>query len=557
MPRQVVGAFSRYSFDVTELLHPGEKNCLAVRVHPVDHPGIPDTQLVPLGPHRNEHKEIMKDVTLPLMSIGYDCMPTVPDRQTGLWQKVELRFTGPVIVRSPFVKSSLPLPRTSPARLVVSAQVRNASGVEQRGMLVGRIEETGGEFKANVKLAPGEGRQIVFRPEDCAALVVEKPRLWWPHNYGPRPLYHLRLRFEIGGQPSDEVAVQFGIRQLGRELHELDGAHGLRVLVNGQRIFCRGGYLQPPLLLDWDIHRMEAEIRYLSEANVNLVYFEDIPNPSDEFLDLCDRYGLMFGNCFYGCSWMQPGTPHPLDLDLLARGTVDIIERYRNHPSLVLYMAMNEGETREGVYTRWRKEIVDRDGTRLWIPSGYFPDSRKNVPPWIKPDTPVGVNDVAPKSYGWVEPAQYFRWVRQSRNWMFMLESGAPSVPSLASLRRFLPDCDRVPAESDRFPLTPAWAHHDAYHYFRPFDDALRRIFGRPASLADYCRQSQLLTADQHRAMFEAANHRLWSITSGFSEWKLNACWPSVEWQLYDWYLTPLVSYYYVRKACRAAAHSA
>ena len=62
--------------------------------------------------------------------------------------------------------------------------------------------------------------------------------------------------------------------------------------------------------------------------------------------------------------------------------------------------------------------------------------------------------------------------------------------------------------------------------------------------------KGHLLTADQHRAMFEAVNHRMWDITSGLTEWKLNACWPSVQWQIYDWYLKPMVSYYYIKKAC-------
>ncbi len=68
--------------------------------------------------------------------------------------------------------------------------------------------------------------------------------------------------------------------------------------------------------------------------------------------------------------------------------------------------------------------------------------------------------------------------------------------------------------------------------------------------MLDYLAKGSLLSADEHRAMYEAANHRMWDITSGFSEWKLNACWPSVEWQLYDWYLRPTVAYYYVKKAC-------
>jgi exo-1,4-beta-D-glucosaminidase len=132
---------------------------------------------------------------------------------------------------------------------------------------------------------------------------------------------------------------------------------------------------------------------------------------------------------------------------------------------------------------------------------------------------------------------------------MFMLESGAPSVPPMDSLSKFIPDLDSAP-DSDRYPLTPAWAHHDACHYFKPFDDAVRRIFGRPKNVVDYCRKAAVLSADQHRAMYEAANHRMWDITSGVSEWKLNAAWPSVEWQIYDWFLKPMPSFYYIRKAC-------
>jgi len=546
--KQIVGSFSRYRLDVTGSVRFDRQNCLAVKIHPMDHPGTPETQLVPFGKDRKYQKEAMKDVGL-AMFIGYDCMGTAPDRNIGLWQDVYLDFRGPVAIRDPFITTRLPLPQTSPAFLQVSATLVNSSGSLQEGVLQGTIEETGGRFETKVRLSPGESRHIVFSSAKHPALRIEKPRLWWPHPYGPQNLYHLTLRFETAGQAVDQERVPFGIRQVTRELHKLDGAHGLRVLVNGQKIFCRGGYLQPELLFDWDAKRIEAEIRYLTEANINLVYFEDIPNPPDVFLDLCDRYGLMFGNCFYGCYWMRPGMPYPEDLDLLARGTVDILHRYRNHPSLVLYMAMNEGETREDVYTRWRKEIVDHDGTRLWIPSGSFPDYRQEVPEWIRPDLPTGTNDYPPKSYGWVGPAQYFRWVRENRNWMFMLESGCPSPPSYESLRRFLPDLDAAPP-GPTYPVTAAWAHHDACHYFGPFDAALRRLYGQPKSVLDYLAKAMLLTADEHRAMFEAANHRMWDITSGFSEWKLNAAWPSVEWQLYDWYLRPTVAFYYLKKAC-------
>ena len=69
-------------------------------------------------------------------------------------------------------------------------------------------------------------------------------------------------------------------------------------------------------------------------------------------------------------------------------------------------------------------------------------------------------------------------------------------------------------------------------------------------SVEDYAAAGHLVTADQHRAIFEATNHRMWTVTSGLTQWKINACWPSVQWQIFDWYLRPMVSYYAIKKAC-------
>ena len=543
-----VGASSRHRLDITGSARTG-KNCLAVKIHPVDHPAVPDAQLDIFGRVRRYRKEIMKDVTL-IFSIGYDCMPHVPDRTIGIWQDVGIEITGPVDIRDPFVVTDLPLPKTDRADLTVSAELVNTSQSTQKGILEGTIAGTSVTFQREVELAPGETRRVVFSEQQAPQPVLDNPRLWWPNNYGPQNLYRLGLKFRIGNDVSDHAETTFGVREITKELYRLDDAHGLQLHVNGQRILCRGGYIQPEVMYGWDSQRMETEIRYLTEANLNLVYFEDISNPPDEFLDLCDRYGLMFGNCFYGCYWMTPGSGYPTDLDLLASSTTDVIKRYRNHPSLVLYMAMNEGDTREDVYEMWREKVLDLDGTRLHIPSGSFPDYRENPPEWIKKDMPVGMNDWRRgKSYGWQEPAQYYRWVRDERGWMFQMECGSASLPPVDSLRRFLPDLwDATPGP--HFPLTKTWAHHGANKYYEPYDAALRRLHGEPVSVEDYCLKGHLVTADQHRAMFEAVNHRMWDMTSGLTQWKSNACWPSIQWQLYDWFLKPMVSHYFIKRAC-------
>ncbi len=554
-PEQIAGMFQRFRLDVTEHVAAG-RNALAILVYPVDHPGKPETQLEVYGKVRGFHTELMKDVT-EVMATGYDCFPTIPDRSLGLIQDVTLDLTGPVEFRHPFVRADLPLPECNPATLTVSAELVNASTEPVRGVALGEVRDPDGRvvatFAREVALSAGETRTVTWEGAAEPALVLPEPRLWWPRGYGEQPLYQLALTFAAGGETSCRTETPFGVRRIDRELHERNGAHGFVLRVNGEKVFCRGGYVQPEMLFDWSDARIEAEMRLLSEANLNYIVFEDIPNPPDSLLDACDRHGLMFWNCFYGCYWMQPGTEYPADLGLLEACTVDLVKRYRNHPSLVIYMAQNEGETREAVYEMWRRRVLELDDTRFLVPSGSFPSYRTGFPEWIRQDTPVGMNDYAPKAYSFQTPATYYRWVRDEGNWMFMIESGSASVPVLESLEQFLPglrDLPPNPGDNPLYPLDAAWAHFGANSYYEWFDKALRHLYGEPADVRDYVRKAHLMAYDQHRAFFEAVHHRMWEITSGFGEWKINSAFPDVQWQLYDWFLRPVPSLFAIRKAC-------
>jgi exo-1,4-beta-D-glucosaminidase len=535
----MVGMFQRFDFDITPQAKAG-LNALAVKILPVDHPGVPESQMEPLGKDRGYQKDIMKDVTM-VMTIGYDCAPTVPDRNMGIIQDVWVDWSGPVVIRHPFVRTELPLPETNRATLRISTELENASSSPVEGVLRGRISGTEVKFELPISLGPKETKPITVAPNP----ILKNPRLWWPRGYGPQELYEVELVFEVAGKPSDAKPVQFGVRQGGCEIIGHNGWHGRRVLINGQKIFCRGGYVQPEVLFDWDAHRIETEMRYLAEANLNLIYFEDIPNPPEALLEACDRLGIMFGQCFYACGWPRPGTDHPQDLDLLQRCTVDLIKRYRNHPCLVMYMPQNEDDTRREVYEPWRKLVLGLDGTRWMIPSAYFPSDRKDTAPWYAQELPAGMTDKG-ASYSWAEPVQYFNWVRESRNWMFMMEGGSPSVPPMSSLSKFLPD---LQPKNGRFEPDGVWAHHDACSYSKSFHEALVRLHGEAQNAADYAWKAHLVAADQHRSIFEAVNHRMWDITSGMTQWKINSCWPSVEWQVFDWYLKPMVSWFYLKKA--------
>ncbi|OGV63824.1 MAG: hypothetical protein A3K18_35150 [Lentisphaerae bacterium RIFOXYA12_64_32] len=591
--QRVVGAFRRFALDATGILRTGRRNALAVRVWPPEHCGVPQAQLVPFQTPRAHltgvDNDIMKDVCINLAAVGYDCAPTVRDRLMGLWQEVRLDWSGPVRIVDPFVRTKLPLPELAPAALTVSTELVNEFLVPVRGILrvtvmpqsesdalsEPRVSASGPSEAAPsqsrlgpshataeyvtvekaVNLTSGESTHVEMTPAEYPALNLANPRLWWPAGHGAQELYQLQTEFLIDGACSDRRTVTFGIREVTKVLHTADGSHGLRLHVNGRRIFCRGGYLQADTLLDWAMlapERWTAEFQYLARANLNTVSFEDLPNLPDSIMDLADRMGIMIWNCFFQCHWLNRDD-HPLDHDLLEASAQDIARRCRNHPSVVVYMCMNEGATRESQYRRWRRQVQALDGTRVLIPSGYGDyDAAARCyqwPHWIQPDTPVGANDCTPKSYGWQDPTWFYRMVRDDRTWMFKIESGSASVPAPESLRRFIPDLTSDLASLE-FPLNRQWANHGANSYYKPFHEALCRRHGLPVSLDDYWWKANLVSFEEHRAMFEAVNHRLWELTSGFLEWKLNGCWPTIQWQIYDYFLRPTASYYAIRKAC-------
>jgi exo-1,4-beta-D-glucosaminidase len=550
----VVGGLRRFTFDVTGALRPGQGNALAVCVYPPDHCGIPQAQLTPFQTPRAHvsgvANDLMKDVTINLAAVGYDCAPTVRDRLMGLWQDVRLEWGGPVRIVDPCVRTKLPLPALDHAALTLSAELVNDSAT----LVSGRFRATIGDLVAekDVTIPAGANTTLDLSAADYPQFVVRNPQLWWPLGHGPQHLHDLHTEFlTADGACSHRQTTRFGIREVTKVLHSVDGEVGLRLTINGRRIFCRGGYLQADTLLDHEMlgaARLEAEFRYLAAAGINTISYEDLPNPPGLLLDLCDRYGIMLWHCFFQCHWLTTDD-HPLDHDLLEASAADIVRRCRSHPSVVVYLCMNEGETRESQYRRWRRQVQALDGTRLLIPSGYGSwDAAYTWPAWILPDTPVGANDRMPKSYGWQDPAWYFRMVREDRSWMFKIESGSASPPMPESLRRFLTEPAAVPG-APLFPLNQEWANHGANSYYKPFHEALVRRHGQPATLEEYCWTASLQSVDQHRAMFEAVNHRLWDLTSGFLEWKLNAAWPTIQWQLYDYVLRPTASYYAIKRA--------
>ena len=552
----MVGMFEMFTFPVTEHLRQGERNVLAVRMHPLDEPGLPaDPQLKvfgPFGPNGGPTGDIGKNVTMQ-SSVGWDWIPEVHDRNMGIWQDVFLSFTGPVDVRFPHIVTDLPLPDTQPATLTVSAELWNTTAGPVTGTLEVDIRDGDDviEIRRQVTLAAGQDSLVTLRPADDPRLTITAPRLWWPVGYGEPHLYGLEIRFTTGSRLSDREALAFGIREVGSEFTRVDGWARRDFTVNGRRIQIKGGAWVPDMMLARDRQRFLDELRFSREANFNMVrIWGGGITPPEEFFDIADELGLLVWHDFWitgDCqgTWTKGTRDWPLEGRVFVSNAINTAKRLRNHPSLLTWSAGNEGYPRRELYEVLRNDIAARlDGTRPFLPtSGYAnPDSSWGLS-WPD-DHETGAYSGGP--YFWVDPVEYFRLAAAGKDWLFKDEVGIPSVPPLASLKRFIPDLDTTSAV-----LTDSWGYHDAAEdngKYSLYHNAIRDRYGEPKHLAEYAWKAQFVNAENYRAIFEAANHDL-AWTAGVILWKTNPAWPSVVWQVYDWYLRPNAGYYYAKNA--------
>jgi Exo-beta-D-glucosaminidase Ig-fold domain/Glycosyl hydrolases family 2/Glycosyl hydrolases family 2, sugar binding domain/Glycosyl hydrolases family 2, TIM barrel domain len=514
---QIRGAFVRGIFDITDHVTAGQPAAIAVLVSPEPHPGIPHEHTLRAGVGQNGGITAIDGPTF-LCTLGWDWIPAIRDRDTGIWDRVFLSASGPVRLKDPLVTTDLPLPKTDAAEVAVSALIENLSNKAENGWLEGTIGEI--QFQQPVELAPHGAKQIRFDSHNTPALHIANPRLWWPNGYGAPNLYHLHLDFKIRGAVSDREDLDFGIRKIG---YEVPGSDTLTISVNGVPVFIRGG--------DWGMDealkrnpavRLETEIRLHQLAHLNMIRNWVGQSTSEDFYRLCDRYGLMVWDEFFQ---PNPGDgPDPADLETYVANVRDKILRFRNHPSIVLWCARNEGDPPPRIDAALRKLLAELEPTRR-----YQPNSTKGG----------GVRSHGP--YAWRTPREFYKVTDDD----FKTETGSVSIPTLESIHGMMPSQDWEIIDDD-------WAEHDFARGNSGSGDYRTEIAGRYGeirNLADFVRKAQMANYEAFRAMYEGRNALLFHPTTAILTWMSNPAQPSFVWQLYHYDLEPMSSYFAVMHA--------
>jgi mannosylglycoprotein endo-beta-mannosidase len=516
------GAFIRGDFDISSRIRRGHPVAIAILVHPQPHPGIPHEHTVALGMGGNGGVTAIDGPTF-LCSIGWDWIPAIRDRDTGIWLPVTLSSSGPVIVRNPYVTSTLSAKFDS-ADLSLSTELDNSSAGPFSGDLVGTISGDGREinFRKHVLVGAGASQTISLDVTSTPELHISNPKLWWPNGYGAPNLYSLSLRFETAHVVSDSQTVSFGIRKVE---YEVPGSDNLTLVVNGVKVMVRGG--------DWGMdeamkriprERLEAQIRMHQMAHMNMIRNWVGQSTSPDLYDMADKYGILLWDEFFQ---PNPGDgPNPTDIPTYLANVTDKVLRFRNHPSIVVWCARNEGHPPKELDAALGAMMVKLDPTRLYQSSST--DGR-------------GVSSHGP--YYWRSP-RFFYQINEA----FKTETGSVSVPTLESVQGMMPQKDWETINDD-------WAEHDMASGAQRGDEypfVLARRFGSIRNLADFVRKAQLANYEAFRAMYESRNSDMFTKTTGVLTWMSNPAQPSFVWQLYHYDLEPNASLFAVEKAGEA-----
>jgi hypothetical protein len=588
------GAFLRGKFDVTDVAAGGE-NALAVRVSPPPHPGIPNEQSLKGGPGENGGMEVLDGPTFSAAE-GWDWIPGIRDRDTGIWQDVTLTATGPVEIGDLNVITTLPKPDRSEADVEIEVPLTDAGNAETDGELTATFDDV--KVTKNVRLVPGE-TVVRLEPAEFAQLKVQNPRLWWPNGYGDPALHTLNVSFATGAKTSATKKIEFGMREVSYELslfdasghlkrvevlpsrtHDdavplVDGTHqGIRqifdwtpnqvlpgqtlpdwmlhawvqtlepgaegsasvrpvdggwpgtdlvIKVNGVRIAARGGnWGMDDMLKRVSTEHLEPYFRLHRDAHVNMIRNWMGQNTEESFYALADKYGLMVWNDFWEST--QSYNLEAEDPALFLKNAGDTILRYRHHPSIVVWCGRNEGVPQPTINEGLAELVRTLDHTRYYTGSSNQVNLRNSGPYQFQP------------------LETYYRINRG-----FSVELGIPSVPTLESMKSFIP-------EPDRWPISDTWAYHDWHQSgngaVQPYMAHMETEFGAPTSLEDFERKAQMLDYVGHRAIFEGFAAHLWQPNSARMIWMTQPSWPSMEWNFLSWDYDTQSSFYGTQKAC-------
>lgn len=324
-----LGMFGNFDVDVTPYVKSG-RNLIAIRVaRDINGVGMESDKAM-----ENYYSSVRRDVNENKddLQANKELITDIPhgffgDNPAGIWQPVKLVITEPLHIDDVFIRPSM-----TGAEFDVEV-ANNSSGRRTFNLFVDIKDKSTGNVLYSGQLLSGlkleKAQSSVFN----AKVDGLKPKLWEPSTPN---LYDFSFRIEDeSNKVSDSLTVTSGFRTFESK----DGFFYL----NGRKFWLRGGNHIPFTLGMNDSRLADRFMQLMKEGNVNSTRTHTTPW-NELWLDAADRNGIAVS--FEGTwSWLMiHSTPIPSDatLELWKKEWLQVMKRFRNHPSLIFWTVNNE-----------------------------------------------------------------------------------------------------------------------------------------------------------------------------------------------------------------------
>jgi beta-galactosidase len=253
---------------------------------------------------------------------------------SGIYRHVWLVVTDPIHVANWGVGITTPEVSSEKATVQIKTHIKNETDLPQsiilKTQLQGVNENNAGDNQKKVELPTNSEKEIE------QIITVSKPMLWTPET---PYLYHAQIQVLKNNNVTDDIKTTFGIRSIKFTTENGFQLNGKTVKMNGGCVHHDNGCLGAAAFDRAEERRVEL----LKAAGFNAIRTSHNP-PSEEFLNACDRLGMMvIDEAFDG--WKESKTPFDYAKYFDAWWQRDIeamVLRDRNHPSVIMWSTGNE-----------------------------------------------------------------------------------------------------------------------------------------------------------------------------------------------------------------------
>ena len=374
-------------------------------------------------------------------------------------------------------------------------------------------------------------------------LEIPNPQLWWSNGIGKQNLYNFLFEFE-----NDSVKIidslKVGIRKIELVQQKDSIGENFYFKLNNIPIFIKGANYVPQDVFTARVNFNDYKKIILSAVNSNMnmlrVWGGGI-YADDEFLNLCDEFGILVWQDFMFANSMPPGDS--LFFENVKTEATENIKRIRNHPSLALWCGNNEIE--EGWFNwGWQKQFnyTENDIKNIWndyknIFHKLLPELVSNLNPeinYISSSPKLGWGNKESLHSGdmhywgvWWGNLPFEEYEKNIPR--FMSEFGFQSSPPLKSINKFAGEINFT------FSAAAIKNHQKHSRGFKIIESYLKKYFRLPRSLTEYALSTQLLQSFGVAKAIES-QRRAKPICMGTMFWQLNEPWPGFTWSAIDFY---------------------